>query len=203
VGAVVVLLGIGIGAYFLFQPGDSNIAAPGVDTTTTQPPAATAAPPSEPPEPAGPPLADLPGQQVDTSEIRDFAQVPSLGYLTEGELDAISDAEPSEAAFALSEQNGNKLIILVIRVQDAAFARDELARLQLQFQLTELAGLPPGVRGSASDDVSGSQPVLRRAHYASGDYLVRVQASGTDTADVDRAFRRILSAQQKELAADG
>ncbi len=211
VAAVVVLLGIGAGAFFLFQPSGSETPAAGGDGTTAaqppaQPPPATSVPPPAnpvPPPPQGPPIASLPGQQKDTSALRDFAQVRQIGYLTEGELETMYAAGPSDAAFALSDQGDNRLIILVVKAQDAATAADDLADLQLQFELDELDDAPAGVRAAGSDIVDSGDPVLRRAHYASGDYVVRVQASGSDISDVEALFQEILDAQQQKLPADG
>lgn len=215
VAAVVVLLGIGAGAFFLFQPGGSETPAAGGDDTTAaqppapppaQPPPATSVPPPAnpaPPPPQGPPIAGLPGQQKDTSALRDFAQVRQIGYLTEGELETMYAAGPSDAAFALSDQDDNRLIILVVKAQDAVTAADDLADLQLQFELDEVEDAPAGVRTAGSDNVDSGDPVLRRAHYASGDYVVRVQASGNDISDVEALFQEILDAQLQKLSADG
>lgn len=214
--AVVVLLAVGIGAYFLFQPGGSSTTAGDERSTAAEPPAPAPPPggdalapgpkpppgPAPEPQPQGPPIASLPGEQLDTSEFRDFAQVRQLGYYTEGELETMYAAGPGEAALALSTRDDNKLIILVVRADDPVTARDGLADLQLQFELDELDG-PAGVRVAGSDNVSSGDPVLRRAHYASGDYVIRVQASGNSASEVEQLFEEILSSQQQELAADG
>lgn len=200
---VVVLLGIGVGAFFLFSPGDSP--DPGPDTTTqAQPPAEpTEETTTTPEEPPGPPIADLPGQPEETGPVRDFAGVEALGYLTDGELDALRSAGPGECAFQLSNDAGNRAIVLVTELEDPATARDQLADLQLEFQLNEIPEVPAGVRGAGNDMVSSGPPVLRRAHYVSGDYLVRVQASGEDVADIDGLFFDVLAAQLDELPVDG
>ncbi|HEU0089473.1 MAG TPA: SHOCT domain-containing protein [Pseudonocardiaceae bacterium] len=213
--AVVILLGIGIAAFFLFRPGGSNLGRSDTAAPATTAPAATTAPPtaattgqpspepSPPPSPpAGSPIADLPGRQEDTSLVHDFTQVPQLGTLTDAEQQALARAGASRTAFALSRDADNKLDILVVQVQNPTAARDELADLQLSYALAELPGLPAGVRGAGGDQAAGEYPVLRRAHYAAGDYVVRVEVSGTNTTDVERLFQQILTAQRQKLPAD-
>lgn len=198
VAAVVVLAGIAVGAYFLFRPSGQAVAAP-PGSTATQPPTtqpSAAAPPAQ-----GPLVAGLPGQVKDTAAVQDSGQLKQIQYLTEQELAVLSRAGASKVAFALSETNGTKLIILVIRTLDAPTARDQLAGLQAG--LKTIPGLPAGVRSGSSDSVASGNPVLRRAHYASGDYVVRVEASGTDVSAVQALFRSILGDQLERLPING
>jgi hypothetical protein len=200
-GAVVVLLLIGVGAFFLFRPSGTPTAEP---TPTPQTTAATPAPPAPPPPaaPVGPPMADLPGARLDTSALKDFSRVNELGYLTDSELRTLAQAGPSEARYGLSDDGPNRLIILIVKAQNAGAARDQLANLQVQFNLTEEDG-PPGVRVAGNDDVPNGAPVLRRAHYVSGDYLVRVQVSGNSVQGVESRFDRLLGDQLGKLPANG
>lgn len=199
VAAVVVLAGIVVGAVFLFQPSD-----PVVPTTSG------AAPQQPPPQasPTSPPTpqslaADLPGQVKDTSALQNSSQLSQLAYLDEQELDVLSGARSSEAAFALSEDNGTKLIILVVQNANAAAASDQLADLQVQFALRTISGGHTGVRVAGGDNAAETNPVVRRAHYASGDYVVRVEASGSDVGAVQTLFQSILASQLERLPADG
>jgi hypothetical protein len=60
--------------------------------------------------------------------------------------------------------------------------------------------MEPGVLAARNDEVTGGP--LRRAHYASGQYVIRVQAQGKDSQQVDQLFSQVLDAQLKELPAD-
>ncbi|MGH3794335.1 MAG: hypothetical protein ACRDSP_05550 [Pseudonocardiaceae bacterium] len=203
---VVVLLGIGIGAFFLFRPSNSNTAAGTIATqqppAARQPPAATSQPPSTAP-PQGLPITKLPGRQLNTSMLQEFGQLAQADTFTKDELGTLAAAGPSHAALALSTDNGNKLVVVVVQEHDPAAARDGLAELQSTFDLTKISGVPDGVLAAGTTTGTGQFPVLQRAHYASGDYVVRVEASGKDTIEVGTLFRQILDAQLKKLPADG
>lgn len=204
--AVVVLLGIGVGAFFLFRPGGQAGAGAPTAPAPAQPPAGAAGQdtaPAAPPEPPGPPVADLPGEQRDTADITSFADVERLGYLTEGEVAAYRDAGAGEAIFRLAEDGDTSFIILAVRAQHPIAARDELHQLQLEFRLTEVPDAPPAVLAAGNNRVSSGPPVLRRAHYVSDDWVVRVQALGSEVATVDGMFGEVLGAQLDELPADG
>jgi hypothetical protein len=195
-GAVVVLVGLAVGAFFLVRAGTG--------TATPPPPAAAAPapPPAAPAAPQGPPMAALSGRQLDTSALKDFSQVNQLGYLTDSELQTLAQSGPGEARFGLSDDGSNRLIILIVRAQDAAGAAKRLADLQAQFNLSAEDG-PPGVRVAVNNSVPDGPPVLRRAHYSSGGYVVEVQVTGNSVSQVKTRFDRLLAAQLAKLPADG
>jgi hypothetical protein len=92
--------------------------------------------------------------------------------------------------------------VLVTQHRDSAGAastRDALHQIQLQFNLTA-RDAPPGVLASGIDATDDGP--LRRAHYASGSYVVRVQVQGNDRAEVERQFSEVLGIQLDELAAN-
>lgn len=191
IGMVVLVVGIAVGAYFAFRSGNDpgQPADPATGQTTTTPTAASL-------------IAELPGQQADMSKVRTFDDVKGVGYLTQGEADAYMAGGAGDATMAISTEDGARIIVLVSRQRDsgsAKSARDALAELQLAFKLTELDG-PPGVRSAGSDQASAGP--LRRAHYASGRYTVRVQVQGPELAAAQRLFSDVLQAQLKRLPAD-
>jgi hypothetical protein len=198
-GAVVVLVGLAVGAFFLVRAAGN-----GTRTATPPPPAAAAPapPPAAPAAPQGPPMAALSGRQLDTSALKDFSQVNQLGYLTDSELQTLAQSGPGEARFGLSDDGSNRLIILIVRAQDAAGAAKRLADLQVQFNLSAEDG-PPGVRVAVNNSVPDGPPVLRRAHYSSGGYVVEVQVTGNSVSQVKTRFDRLLADQLAKLPADG
>jgi hypothetical protein len=205
VGAVVLLAGISVGAYFLFRPSPSGVAAGPTSTTSTvsaQSAATTTPQPTTTTEPPGPPIADLPGKSRDTSAIRAFADVEALQYLTADEIGAYKAGGSGESRMGFARDGDVEIIVLVIKQQDAVAAkkvRDDLGALQQSYGLAP-RDIGPDVLAGATD-APGAGP-LRRAHYASDSYTVRVQVKGTNAARVDQVFTEIVGAQLDELPAD-
>jgi hypothetical protein len=194
VGVIAVLAGITVGAYFLFKPARGTNPPPATTTTATT----AAATPTQ-----NPLIAPLPGNASDMSSIKTFDDVRGIDYLTNGEASAYQAGGADQAAIALSDDGGARVIVLVTRQANANKAkttRDALADLQVSaFKLTGRDG-EPGVLIAASDSTSGGP--LRRAHYSSKRYVVRIQVQGRDGDDVQSLFDDVLRAQLQRLPAD-
>ncbi|HEY8373820.1 MAG TPA: hypothetical protein VIL00_13855 [Pseudonocardiaceae bacterium] len=199
---VVLLVGLGVGAFFLFgNKDDSNQnqaqepqapASSAPATTTSQKP------------PRDERLGELPGKpEAMTEKIKTFADVEALNYLTPEEFAAYKDNGAADTAFAYHRDGENTIIVLVTQVDDpeaAAAARDKLHELQLSYGLAESTP-QKGVLGATSDTAQ-PMPFLRRAHYVSGDYVVRVEVSGADQGEVDELFKDALKEQTRALKAN-
>ncbi len=199
--AVVLVLGLGAGAFFVFRPGsDDN--DPAASTSQTTAPTTTAPPTTTSKKPEGPPITDLPGLVVDTDNVKTFDDMDDVDYLTPQETETYRTGGAAATKMAISNDNGARIVILITRQADATAAvrtRDVLADLQLAYGLAALqAG--PGVRAGAND--AGPSGPLRRAHYASNGYVVRVQVEGPDLASVNTLFTEILGGQLDQMPAD-
>jgi hypothetical protein len=199
IAIVVVLVGVAIGAYFMFRPDESTDANPPADEN---PPATSeGAPPSEE-EPEGP-IAELPGDRQNMSQVETFEQVKSIDYLTPQEIALYEQGGADASAVAISTEDDVRIIVLVVTMeseQAAVSTRDALNDLQLRFKLADIPA-PDGVL-AARNDTASSGP-LTRAHYASGDSVVRIQTQGADGEAANSLFEDVLAAQLEQLPADG
>src|SRR5262249_4790565 len=134
IGVIAVLAGITVGAYFLFKPSGGTNSPTATATTTVTTPT------------QNPLIARLPGDAADTSRIKTFDDVRGLDYLTSGEASAYQAGGADEAAIALSDDSGARIIVLVTRQANATKAkttRDALGDLQVAaFKLTGRDGEP-------------------------------------------------------------
>jgi hypothetical protein len=198
VAIVVVLLGIAAGAYFLFRPDDQGTAKNDGNGQQSEQPA----PPSTSEEPPGP-VVELPGDESNMSKVKTFAQVEDINYLTPQEINLYRQGGASDAVIKISTENDVEIIVLHTTMESdtaAATTRDGLAQLQLNFTLKERDG-PEGVLAAENENAEGG-PLLR-AHYASENSVVRVQARGGDLATAGELFDEVLDAQLERLPADG
>lgn len=198
VGLVVLLLGIGAGAFFFFRPDSTPTAGGNGGQTTTQPAPTTTTKVRMP----GAPIAELPGQISNTAKIKTFADVEGIKYLTAKEIEAYKAGGASESKIGIAKEGDVQIIILVVQVQDdaaAKTARDALAALQQEYKMAPLETKPGVV--AASSDTATSGPI-RRAHYASGKQLVRIQVQGKDAVAVDTLLTDMITAQLEELPAN-
>ncbi|NIJ14499.1 hypothetical protein FHU38_004900 [Saccharomonospora amisosensis] len=201
VGAVVVLAGIAVGAFLLWGQPD-NEAAPQEQSTSQQQPTSSQA------EPDPLPVGDVPGKAEDHSDVRDFSDVPDLSYLNSDELEAYERTSPGETRFAVHHlDNGNIALVLLTQVGDTAAAEEEvrsLADIQVDNGAEEVTeNVPSGVAVTGYEP-NGDGRSQWRAHYLSGDVLVRVEVSSEQGLDSARAdFDEVLDAQTRALSADG
>jgi hypothetical protein len=201
VAVVVVLLAAGFGAYMIWGRGGP--------TTPTGGGSSTAAPTTTT-KPSDPLLADIAGTSLipEGRKVADFAAVQGLNYLTPGakdsEVAAYEAGNPSTVRFAMSKNNGDTIIVLVVKegsADAAKQAKSQLLTLQTGYgQKTESA--PAGVSATGLDTTPGASPVLRRAHYVSGDYVVRIEVNGTSVSSVEKDFTTTVTAQTAKLKPD-
>ena len=199
VAIVVVLLGIAAGAYFIFKPKDNQQAGGGGgdDKSSSQPATTT----SE--KPKGP-IAELPGKSSDTADVDTFQKVVELNYLTKDEINVYQTGKAGKATIALAKDGDIQFVVLVTEQSDeqaAATAATALNQIQQQFNHMTQRSAPAGVFASANEQASRG-PIIR-AHYASGNKVVRVQVQGPDLDKVNDAFEQVLSDQLERLPANG
>lgn len=201
VAIVVVLIGIAAGAYFLFKPKDNNQAGGnnggGGDKTSSQPTTTT----SE--KPKGP-IVELPGTTSNTDGVDTFDKVAQLNYLTKDEVSVYQQGQAGKATFAQAKDGEIQIIVLVTEQADeqaAATAAAALDQIQQQFNKMAKRSAPTGVLASANEQATRG-PIIR-AHYASGNKVVRVQVQGPNLDDVNNTFEQVLSDELDRLAANG
>ena len=206
VGVVLLLIGISAGAYYFFRTDPDPAGSGGPTATATaatgQSPAASTQAPTTTAKPEGPPIAELPGTATDTARVKTFVDIEAIGYLTNQEIDAYRAAGAGASKLAISNSGDSRIIVLITQQADAAGAartRDALNDLQLRFKLTQRPAAP-GVLSAGIDNADPGP--LRRAHYASGRYVVRVQVQGIERAEVDLLYDEVLGMQLDELPAD-
>jgi hypothetical protein len=189
VAAIVLLAGLGVGAYFLWGR-DSGGTPPAAQTNTPAAPTTT-----KPKNPMG--IAELPGKQ-DVSPVATFAEVQELNYLTPEEASAYQDAQPAKVGLVVGQlQGGGRAIVLVVQVGSAAAAKNavqSLVDLQLTFKATKAEDAPDNVQVTATVDTI-------RAHYASGDTIVRIEVSGSGAKNASD-FEKVVQSQLSSLPAD-
>ena len=197
--AVVLLIGAGVGAYLYFKP---TLGSQGNDPTAQQTTAQPTTPQPTTTEPPGPPIAALPGVAADMLQVRTFTDVTRINYLTEQEIAAYQQGGAGEAKIAVATDGDVRIIVLVTQESApaaAATARNALADLQLRFKMKAL-DTQPHVLAASIDSTDGGP--LRRAHYASERYVVRIQVQGKDKAKVNQLFTEVLGGQLDELPAN-
>jgi hypothetical protein len=194
--AVVLLIGIGVGAYLIW--GNSGGGSGGSAQTSASPPPSTKSTPPKIPNAMN--IADLPGQQVD-QKVKDFATVAKIDYLTPEEISAYQAAQAGESGMMISQLpgNGGRVVVLVARAGSAALAQSAAAKLvdiQVGYKATQLTGLPPNVKGTQVSDVA-------RAHFASKDLIVRIEVKSSDPSQLSSVLQDVVAAQLKVFPADG
>lgn len=148
-------------------------------------------------------IADLGGAPENYERINDLAGVRALNMLTESELDAYITAGAERAKVSVSQVNGGKATVLLVRARDSHSARTaarELTSLQLGFGF-HATQRPAGV---AATELDAKPDVLAggRAHYTRGDIVARVELRGENQRQVHERFDHILRQQLEVLPAD-
>jgi hypothetical protein len=194
--AVVVLAGLGVGGYFLFS-GNSNETPP-VAQSSSAPPSPTQKPKDDLE------IAKLPGTVLSTNDYASFDDLKAAKVLTEGEYDALTDANPTKARQSVSKlPSGATAVVLTVRASGAAGATnavEQLTEQQVKFKLVKYTGTtPPGV--DVLQLVKDDGVALIRAHYVHKQTIVRVHVDGPDMATVSKVFDEILAKQLAELPA--
>lgn len=196
IAIVVVLVGIAAGAYFLFRPDANNQADPGGGGDKT-----SESVPTTEEKPKGP-IAELPGDQQNMGKVKTFTDVENIDYLTPQEIAIYQAGDASESAVAISTDSDVRIIVLVVTMSSpeaAAEARDALAALQLRFDLAERE-TEEGVQAAVNEKASSGP--LQRAHYSSGDKVIRIQTQGKDADAANKLFDQVIVDQLDRLPAD-
>ncbi|CAM3991074.1 hypothetical protein KIPE111705_34970 [Kibdelosporangium persicum] len=200
--ALVLVIGLGVGAYFVFFTGKDNN-DPGA-TAAPPPPSQTSTSAPKPRDSLS--IADLPGKASDFSQVKTFADAQNVKFLTPDEIRILTDAGAGKARLAVSDtpESINVLVFTTeaTSAETATTARDKLAEQQLVYGATAVENPPTGVV-AAKADKKGETPAFIRAHYAHKNTLVRIQVAGNDLVTVTEAFNDLLAEQLKILAANG
>lgn len=191
--AVVVLIGIALGAYLIWGR-NSNTTPSGQSTSQTPPPVTTT---SKPPDPMA--IAQLPGNQ-EPKDVSKFADVQALNYLTPDEIAAYQAATPTKSAVRITRMdNGTVAVVLVVQAgsPDAAkTAVASLVELQVKNKAVKVTDAPDNVA------VTKFEGQLR-AHYVHGNVIVRVEVKNAEAGTAATDLNSVLDAQLKVSAADG
>jgi hypothetical protein len=192
--AVVVLVGVAVGAYLIW--GRSNNSPTGGQTTTQQttPPTTTT---SKPPDPMA--IAPIPGNQ-EPKDVNKFADVQALNYLTPDEIAAYQAATPTKSAVRITRMdNGTVAVVLVVQAGSPDAAKTAVASL-VELQIKNKAGK---VTDAPDNVVVTKFEGQLRAHYTHGNVIVRVEVKNADAATATTDLNSVLDAQLKVSPADG
>lgn len=197
--AVLVVVGLCAGGYFLFfagGTGEANAAGGSGGSPSgrhAQQPKSQA------------PIAPLPGNAEDHSDITSFAEAAKAHFLTDLEASMYRKAGAGKCSLASSTTKGHVHVLVftthAASARKAAAARDSLARQQVTYGLTADENVPAGVRAAQIGKAKDSTALLR-AHYSHGDTIARIQVNGDDPGTVKSAFAKFLPKQLKALPAD-
>jgi hypothetical protein len=202
--AVVLLAGIAFGAYWIWGRGNSG---GGTSTTAAASTASTSTTPSAPPDPMQ--IGKVPGGPKERKDITQFKNVADLNppYLTPTEIQAYNASSAARAKLAIAAPSKDfATAVMATQMTDAAAANTCALALR-DIQVTngmQLAttNVPPGVLITEIDAKDGQRARIR-AHYASKEYVVRVDVSGPTLTDTRAQFSQALTAQLKAMPADG
>ncbi|MFB9690361.1 hypothetical protein [Amycolatopsis plumensis] len=197
--AVVVLAGLGVGGYFLFS-GNSDDKNPPVAQSSSAPPSPTQKPKDDLE------IAKLPGNVLSTTDFGSFDELKAANVLTEGEYNALTDAQVSKARQSVSKlPSGATAVVLTLKTAGAANAAnavEQLTEQQVKFKLVKYTGsAPAGVEVMQLVKEDGT--ALVRVHYVHKQTVVRVHVDGPDLGTVSKVFDEILAKQLTELPVTG
>jgi hypothetical protein len=197
IGVVVVLLALGVGAFFLFAKG-------GGDKQTASPPAATTTAPhttTTPPSPVR--IGTIPGTD-DGKKISNFSDVPNLDYLNPAELQAYQQAGAGQGNVAVhSLADGDSAVVLVLQADSTAAANtavNTLTQIQVSNKATQAESPAAGVQVT---ELTANGTTQIRAHYVHDDVIVRVDVQGSNPTTALQDFNTVLNAQLAALSANG
>ena len=198
---VVVLAGLGVGAYFLWGRDGANTA--GGDTSTSQAPTTTTTPPKPKTVPDGP-FVEVPGtvRQFKTLSIEEAvtAKVPTLE-----EAQLLQSVNVVDVRFAVSTDDSTALSkgIWAFNADDAGAAATVLEKLDELYQAAGfqlVSGSPDGVLVRHLPVTDVNKVATYRAHYLSDGFVVRVEAYSPNEATAGTAFEELLTRQLADFA---
>lgn len=199
---VVAVIGIAVGAFFLWGSGSSSTPAAGSNqpATSTQSPASS-----------GPIAAGIPGKTQDgvTKSVKTFSDVTSMHtpLVAKEEQSAFETAGASDTSLLFNDDNGNGILIMAVKADSPDSAKQAVSDLdqqQVKFGLADKTSPVKGVSVTGLDNVKDtpSAPVLRRAHYSSMNEIIRIEIRGKDMATVDDLLKDVLQKQTTALKPD-
>jgi hypothetical protein len=197
VAAVVVVIGLGVGAFFFFGNKKDNPSPP-VAQSTSQTPT------TKPKDNLS--VADLDGTPGDVANITTFAEAERKGFMTadENKIYKTNDAGKTRMAIA-TQADGITVYIFTAEftsASKAATVADALIQQQITYGLKTRDGQPQGVRAT---DISKPDEKLAaiRAHYVHNGTVIRIQVAGTDMTQVGTAYDKVIKDQLEVLSATG
>jgi hypothetical protein len=199
VAAVVVVLGLGAGAFFLF--GNKGGGTDPTPTVQTQAAPTTTVRPKDDLE-----VAQLEGKAEDVSSVRTFADAEAKGFLTPDEVKLYKAGDPGKTRMiAVTMDSGVKVYIFTAELASAAnasTATTALSQQQIAYGMKQFSGVSQGVL-AANIEKAGDVPATIRAHYVHKATVTRIQVHGDDMAQVTTVFNNVLEQQLEALAPTG
>lgn len=198
--AVVVLVGLALGAYLIWGRGGSSDQAGG----STSAASSVSAQPKPQPEF---PLGQLPAGVLIAPAIKSVAQVFDLNppYLIDAEKQAYQTAGTTDAELATGKlDDGSSVTILLVKAKDAqnAFAAaQQLTAVQISNGRTQDNSVPSGVQAATLDAKDGQNAGIR-GHYSHGNVIVRIDVTAPTLAQATQDFNTLLAAEIKAIAPD-
>ncbi|TQM81888.1 hypothetical protein FHX81_4274 [Saccharothrix saharensis] len=194
---VVLVVGLGFGAYMIWGRGSGTTGAGG---TSSQTPSTTTVTTTTPPKrtPDGP-FVEVPGKlsQFKTLSIED-ALAAKLPTLEEAQL--VQSGGATEVRYVVSRDEATKLVQGIWAFQtdrpDALLSTVDNLYAAANFQV--VPGAPTGVIARNLALTPQNPTAIYRAHYAVDDFVVRVEAYGPDEAAAKAAFDELLARQLEE-----
>ncbi|HEX2132481.1 MAG TPA: SHOCT domain-containing protein [Actinophytocola sp.] len=197
---VVVVVGLGIGSYFLFFNDKGNDQAGPAPTSQNVP---TSTSPPKPKDDLS--TAELPGKSEDHSNITTFADAEASKFLTADEIAIYKQAGAGKSRLvaATTDDEVHTLIFTTQATSPSAAetASGKLAEQQLVYGMTEYDDAPPEVE-VAEFPGNDTTPATIRAHYQYQETIVRIQVNGADLDDVTAVFEDLVAAQLEVLDAN-
>ncbi|MCT2581857.1 flagellar basal body protein FliL [Actinophytocola gossypii] len=198
---VVLVAGLGVGAYFMFFAGGGQEQA-GPGTTGGQ---TTTAPTTTQPPKDDLSTAELPGKTEDHSGITTFADAAASNFLTDDEIAIYQEAGAGKSRLVASTTD-DEVHTLIFTTQassaDAAeTASGKLAEQQIVYGMTEYADAPANVEVGEFPG-NDTTPATIRAHYQFRETIVRIQVNGAELDAVTAVFEDLVTAQLEVLDAN-
>ncbi|MGZ3141499.1 SHOCT domain-containing protein [Lentzea chajnantorensis] len=199
--AVLLLAGLGFGAYWLWGRGGDNSAG---GQTSTPPPTSTTQ--SAPPDPIQ--VGKVAGNPQERKDITNFTQIENLKppYLTPGEVTAYKTAGGAKSKLSLATPaKGANTTIMIVTATDEVAANNgvlELKTIQVTNGMQEITSDVPEKAGATQVDAKDGQPARIRGHYSSDKYIVRIDVTAASLTEALALFKAAAETQLKAMPAD-
>lgn len=198
--AVVLLAGLGFGAYWLWGRGGAD---PNAGGQPTSPSSTTSSAPADPLQ-----VGQIAGNPQERKDITTFEQISGLNppYLTPGEVNAYKTASSAKSKLVLATPaKGVSTTVMIVTASEAAAANNcaiELKEVQVTNGMTEVTSDVPAKTYVTQVDAKDGQPARIRGHYSSKKYVVRIDVTAPTLAEAMQQFKAAAEAQLKAMPAD-